>query len=84
MPGKPCLRRIQCSIRYQHDRLTQLQIADDRRTNLAPPEGKIINTYDGEFIPLIGNTAANHSQKRVIAPLAPSDDRQRRRWVPRP
>jgi hypothetical protein len=33
---------------------------------LAPPEGKISNAYDGEFIALIGNTAANHPQQCVI------------------
>jgi hypothetical protein len=34
---------------------------------LAPPESKIINADDGEFIILVGNTAANHPQQCVIA-----------------
>jgi hypothetical protein len=59
-------------------RYVHFQIADDRPVGLARPEGKIINAYNAELIALIGDTAANYSQRCIVAHWHPQTIRKGR------
>lgn|GEM_PF-3647753 len=65
--GKPGPRRLQCSIRQQGDRLSALQIANNRAVCLAAPECEVINADDMELFMPINRTPPYYPQKCILA-----------------
>lgn len=65
--GKPGPRRFQCSIRQKGDRLSALQIANNRAICLAAPECEVINADDMEPFMHINRAPPYYPQKCVLA-----------------